>query len=67
MDFKPVSNKTVESEIVPFGTLNPNFNGYNEVTNGNLLLTVAQRNPNNGRPFSNLYSSFNLPVSKFYC
>ena len=28
MDFKPVSSKTVDSEIVPFGTLNPNFNGY---------------------------------------
>jgi len=67
MDFKPIlgPDKTVESEIVPFGTLNPAFNGYNEVTNNNLLFTVAQRNPNNGRPYSNLYSSFNLPAANF--
>lgn len=65
MDFKPVSSKTVDSEIVPFGTLNPNFNGYNEVLGNNLKMTVAQRNPNNGRPFSNLYSSFNLPAANF--
>ena len=65
MDFKPVSSKTVDSEIVPFGTLNPAFNGYNEVLGNSLKMTVAQRNPNNGRPFSNLYSSFNLPAANF--
>jgi hypothetical protein len=65
MDFKPVASKTVESEIVPFGTLNPNFNGYNSVTGSSLTFTVAQRNPNNGRAFSNLYASFNLPAANF--
>ena len=67
MDFKPIlgPDKTVESEIVPFGTLNPAFNGYNEVSNHNLLFTTAQRNPNNGRPYSNLYSSFILPAANF--
>jgi len=65
MDFKPITSKTVESEIIPFGTLNPNFNGYNEVTGSALKFTVAQRNPNNGRPFSNLYSSFGLPAANF--
>lgn len=65
MDFKPVSSKTVESEIVPFGTLNPAFNGYNQVIGNALKMTVAQRNPNNGRAFSNLYPSFNLPAANF--
>ena len=43
MDFKPVTLKTVESEIIPFGTLNPNFNGYNQISGSNLKFTVAQR------------------------
>ena len=57
MDFKPVSSKTVDSEIVPFGN-SFSVNGYNEVNGSDLKFTVAQRDPNNGRPFSNLYSSF---------
>jgi|2_EtaG_2_1085320.scaffolds.fasta_scaffold02301_3 hypothetical protein len=65
MDFKPVTLKTVDSEIIPFGTLNPNFNGYNQISGSNLKFTVAQRDPNNGRPFSNLYSSFGLPAAPF--
>ena len=65
MDFKPVGTKTVTSEIVPFGTLNPLFNGFNSISGSKLKFTVAQRNPNNGRPFSNLYSSFNLPAANF--
>lgn len=43
MDFKPVSSKTVDSEIVPFGTLNPNFNGYNEVLGNQLKMTSTLR------------------------
>ena len=65
MDFKPVTSKTVLSEIIPFGTLNPNFNGYNQISGSQLKFTVAQRNPNNGRAFSNLYSSFALPAANF--
>ena len=65
MDFKPITSKTVNSEIIPFGTLNPNFNGYNQISGSFLKFTVAQRNPNNGRPFSNLYSSFGLPAANF--
>jgi hypothetical protein len=65
MDFKPVTSKTVDSEIIPFGTLNPLFNGYNAVNGSSLKFTVAQRDPNNGRPFSNLYSSFALPAANF--
>ena len=64
MDFKPVSSKTVDSEIVPFGN-SLSVNGYNEVNGSDLKFTVAQRDPNNGRPFSNLYSSFNLPAANF--
>jgi len=65
MDYKPVTSKNVYSEIIPFGTLNPSFNGYNRINGSTLKFTVAQRNPNNGRPFSNLYTSFGIPVATF--
>ena len=65
MDFKPITSKTVASEIIPYGTLNPAFNGYNQINGPQLKFTVAQRNPNNGRPFSNLYPAFGLPAANF--
>ena len=65
MEFKSVTSKNVYSEIIPFGTLNPAFNGYNQVNGSSLKMTVAQRDPNNGRAFSNLYSSFSLPAANF--
>ena len=65
MEFKSVTSKNVYAELVPFGTLNPNFNGYNQINGASLKATVAQRDPNNGRAFSNLYSSFSLPAANF--
>jgi len=65
MEFKSVTSKNVYSEIIPFGTLNPAFNGYNQINGSSLKMTVAQRDPNNGRAFSNLYSSFSLPAANF--
>jgi hypothetical protein len=67
MEYKNIApgDKTVQSEIIPFGTLNPSFNGYNSLTGTNLRFTVAQRNPNNGRVFSNLYPAFSLPTANF--
>ena len=37
--------------------------GYNAVSGSNLTFTMAQLDPNNGRAFSNLYTSFNLPTN----
>ena len=67
MEFKNIApgDKTVISEITPFGTLNPSFNGYNQLTGSQLRFTKIQRNPNNGRPFSNLYPAFGLPAANF--
>ena len=67
MEFKNIApgDKTVTSEITPFGTLNPSFNGYNQLTGSLLRFTKIQRNPNNGRPFSNLYPAFGLPAANF--
>lgn len=47
----------METNIIPWsGT------GYNAVSGSNLTFTMAQLDPNNGRPFSNLFSSFKLPM-----
>ena len=52
MDFKPIlaPDKTVESEIVPFGTLNPTFNGYNEVSITHQVTLVRKQNISGIRP-----------------
>ena len=67
MEYKNIApgDKTVTSEITPFGTLNPSFNGYNQLDGSRLRFTKIQRNPNNGRPFSNLYPAFGLPAANF--
>jgi hypothetical protein len=47
----------METNVIPWsGT------GYNAVSGSNLTFTMAQLDPNNGRPFSNLFSSFKLPM-----
>ena len=47
---------TLDNNVVPWsGT------GYNIVSGQNLTFTMIQNDPNNGRPFSNLFSSFKLP------
>tara|TARA_R110002020_G_scaffold13043_1_gene47137 strand:+ start:454 stop:1626 length:1173 start_codon:yes stop_codon:yes gene_type:complete len=67
MEYKNIApgDKTVTSEIIPFGTLNPAFNGYNQLQGSTLRFTKIQRDPSNGRPFSNLYPAFSLPAANF--
>ena len=67
MEFKNIDviDKSVISEIVPFGNLNPLTQGYNKVTGSNLRFTTIQRDPNNGRPFSNLFPALGLPTANF--
>ena len=36
--------------------------GYNAISGSNLTFTIAQADPNNGRAFSNLFTSFRLPL-----
>jgi len=55
---KPVQSVTLETDIVPYSGV-----GYFTTTGESLTFTYAQRDPNNGRPFSNLYSSFKLPIN----
>lgn len=64
IEFKPVYSKNVYSELVPFGNYSGSFDGYTQVTSA-LRFTKAQRAAENGRPFSNLYSSFSLPAANF--
>ena len=54
----PTSAKKIENNVVPF-----TGNGYTTVSGDNLTFTTIQRSPDNGRQFSNLYSSFKLPVT----
>ena len=55
-------HKIVEAKLVPFDT-----DGWSEVSGSSLTFTKVQRDSTNGRPFSNLYSSFNLPVTSGQC
>ena len=48
--------KVIETSLVPFDS-----DGWSEVSGTSLTFTKVQRDYNNGRPFSNLYASFNLP------
>ena len=43
--------KIVETKLVPFDS-----DGWSEVSGTSLTFTKVQRDSNNGRPFSNLYS-----------
>ena len=56
----PNNSKRVENNVVPFSG-----NGYQTVSGSNLTFTRIQRDPNNGRQFSNMYSSFKLPVTAY--
>ena len=55
--YKNVDTVGMTTNVIPWsGT------GYNAVSGSNLTFTMAQLDPNNGRPFSNLFSSFKLPM-----
>jgi len=54
--------KLVETVLVPFDA-----DGWSEVSGTSLTFTKVQRDSKNGRPFSNLYSSFNLPATSGQC
>ena len=56
----PTNSKQINNTVLPYSG-----NGYTTVSGSNLTFTRAQRDPNNGRQFSNLYSSFKLPVTDF--
>ena len=51
-------NKTIEVVLVPFSN-----NGWSTASGTSLTFTAAQRAADNGRAFSNLYTSFNLPTT----
>ncbi len=51
------NQKSIKTLVVPFSG-----NGWNTISGSTLKFTAAQRDPNNGRAFSNLYSSFSLPA-----
>ena len=65
MNYKTIYDKNVYSEIVPYSTPNPNLDGYNTISGTDLRFTKIQRSASNFRPFSHLYSSFNLPLANF--
>ena len=52
------NQKLIETEIVPFLG-----DGWTAATGTTLMFTAAQRSATNGRAFSNLYTSFNLPTT----
>ena len=55
------NEKRIEAVLVPY---NASANtGWNTISGSKLPFTVIQRNPSNGRAFSNLYSSFNIPTT----
>mgnify|MGYP003640412185 CR=1 FL=1 len=53
------NQKTIEAVIVPFSA----GTGWNTISGTNLTFTAVQRSATNGRAFSNLYTSFNLPTN----
>mgnify|MGYP003627606318 CR=1 FL=1 len=52
------NQKSVDVVLVPFENV-----GWKTTTGTSLTFTAVQRDPDNGRPFSNLYSSFKLPLT----
>ena len=51
------NQKSIKTAIVPYSG-----DGWTTISGSTLKFTAAQRDPANGRPFSNLYSSFSLPT-----
>jgi hypothetical protein len=51
------NHKNLKSVLVPYGS-----DGWSTVSGSTLRFTSAQRVANNGRAFSNLYSSFGMPA-----
>ena len=56
------NQKSVDVVLVPFENV-----GWKTTTGTSLTFTAVQRDPSNGRPFSNLFSSFNLPTTSAQC
>jgi len=56
------NEKFIETTLVPWSG-----NGWTTTTGTSLTFTAVQRDPSNGRPFSNLFSSFNLPTTSAQC
>ena len=52
------NQKSVDVVLVPFENV-----GWKITTGTSLTFTAVQRDPDNGRPFSNLYTSFKLPLT----
>ena len=52
------NEKFIETTLVPWSG-----NGWTTTTGTSLTFTAVQRDPDNGRPFSNLYTSFKLPLT----
>jgi len=52
------NQKSVDVVLVPFENV-----GWKTTTGTSLTFTAVQRDPDNGRPFSNLYTSFKLPLT----
>ena len=52
------NQKIIKTELVPFLG-----DGWTATTGTSLTFTAAQRSANNGRAFSNLYTSFSLPTT----
>lgn len=51
------NQKLLETVVIPFSG-----NGWNTISGSTLKFTAVQKSADNGRAFSNLYSSFNLPL-----
>ena len=51
------NHKNLKSVLVPYGS-----DGWSTVSGSTIRFTSAQRVANNGRAFSNLYSSFGMPA-----
>ena len=54
------NEKRIEAVLVPYNA--SAGTGWNTASGGTLPFTIIQRNPDNGRAFSNLYSAFNMPA-----
>ena len=53
--------KRIEAVLVPYNA--SASTGWNHISGSSLPFTMIQRNPSNGRAFSNLYPSFNMPAT----
>ena len=55
------SDKRIEAVLVPYNA--SGGTGWNSISGTSLPFTIIQRDPSNGRAFSNLYTSFNMPAN----